>query len=82
MVAAIEVAVLVLLALLFYIWFRGTNMHRAHRDHGGAPGQYGTRVQFGMYQQSQPPQVAHALHGYERRRRRRWFTRRSTAEKG
>ncbi len=77
MVAVIEVAVLLLFTLLFYLWFRGTNMAKAHRRHGLHPGQQGNRVTpalhslpWGIPPPTPPPA---ALHDFEQRPRRRWW---------
>jgi hypothetical protein len=76
MVAIIEVAALAVLALAFYVWFRGTNISKAHRRHGFHPGQQGNQVGgyhapgWGMPRLTPPPA---ALHDIELRPRRRWW---------
>jgi hypothetical protein len=71
MVVFFEVVTVLVLGLVGFLWFRRTPIYRARRDHGVAPGQYGTRTDFGMYQPSQPPPPPAALHDLERPGRRR-----------
>ena len=79
MVATIEVLVLVVLGLLFFLWFRNTNIAKAHRRHGFHLGQQGTHV--GSYhapawRMPRPTSPPAALHDVDQRpQRRQWFAR-------
>jgi hypothetical protein len=75
MVAVMELVALAGLALLGFLWFRRTPIYKARRSHHFAPGQQGSRVDFGVYQPSRPTPPPAALHEYERPRRKWRFTR-------
>jgi len=44
MVATVEIALLIVCAVLGVRWFRRTNIYRAHRRSGADPGRFGTHT--------------------------------------
>ena len=76
MVVMFEIVFLIVCAALGLRWFLRTNLYRAHRRSGVEPGKQGNLAGFGMYQLPRPTPPPAALRGYERPRRRWWFSRR------